>query len=159
MLPADGEAQPLIATEHLEIEPSLSPDNRWLAYVSNESGRQEVYVRAFRGAERQRQISTEGGRGPFWAPDGRELFYRNGDKMMAVTLDTDPDPSPSQPVVLFEAHYTVDPFADDGRNYDISPDGERFLMVRESQVRAKADELYVVVNWFEELKRLVPIAN
>ena len=159
MLPADGEAQPLVATEHIELEPSLSPDNRWLAYVSHESGRPEVYVRAFRDAERQWQISTEGGRGPLWAADGRELFYRNGDKMMAVTIDTDADLSPSPPAVLFEGQYTVDPFANDARNYDISPDGERFLMVRESQVRAKADELYVVVNWFEELKRLVPIEN
>jgi len=161
MLPAEGEVRPLVATEHTELEPSLSPDNRWLAYVSDESGRPEVYVRTFRDAERQWQISTEGGRGPLWAPNGRELYFHQPNSagtevtMMAVPMSTEPTFRPGNPVALFTGPYRVG-----GGNvphpFDIAPDGQRLLMLKAAP-QATTPAIIVIQNWFEELKRLVPV--
>ena len=100
-------------------------------------------------------ISTDGGGQPLWSPDGKELFYRNGDEMMVVPVETDPTFSAGAPEVLFEQQYYLDRAR---RTYDLAPDG-RFLMVKEAtdDDAADAPQLILVQNWHEELKRLVPI--
>ena len=124
--------------------------------MSLKSGRREVYVRDFPGPGRRWDISAGGGDEPLWAPSGRELFYRNGNQMMVVPLSSAREPG--TPVVLFEGEYERDPYAIDARNYDLSPDGARFLMIRREveSDRPQQQQLNVVLNWFEELKRLDP---
>jgi Tol biopolymer transport system component len=95
--------EPFLQTEFDEYHPMISPDGRWLAYVSNESGQLEVYGQPFPEGGRKWLISTAGGDEPLWAPDGRELFYRDGDKLMVVSVETEPELSPKSPRVLFEA--------------------------------------------------------
>jgi len=133
--------------------PKFSPDGRWLAYASDESGQFEIYVQPYPGQGGKRQVSTDGGTEPVWNPRGRELFYRNGNKMVAVEVTTQPSFSAGKPRVLFEGHYmTVASIPD----YDVSPDGQRFLMVKQDEQAASATQINIVQNWFEELKRRVP---
>jgi hypothetical protein len=100
------------------------------------------------------QISSDGGIGPVWAPRGQELFYRNSDAMMVVDIKTEPTFTAGSPVVLFTGRYTIfGGFV----NYDISPDGQRFLMIKVvEEEEGPQGQINVVLNWFEELKRLVP---
>ena len=157
VLPLEGERKPrpFLQTPFNEGGAVFSPDGRWLAYVSDESGRYEVYVQPFPGPGGKWQISTEGGREPAWARDGRELFYRNGNQMMAVDITTEPTFSAGTPRLLFEETYRMgDLFRTD---YDVTPDGQRFVMVQTSeQQQESSTQINVVLNWFEELKRLVP---
>ncbi|MGD9345893.1 MAG: hypothetical protein PVH84_08535 [Candidatus Aminicenantes bacterium] len=99
------------------------------------------------------QISTDGGKDPVWSRTGQELFYRNGDKMMTVDIVTEPEFSPANPRLLFEGTYT---WAGRARSYDIAPDGQHFLMVKSNKPISPPTQINVVLNWFEELKRLVP---
>jgi serine/threonine-protein kinase len=133
----------------------FSPDGRWLAYESDEPGRHEIYVRPFPGPGGKVQISTEGGTEPVWSRNGRELFYRNGDKMMAAAIVTQPAFAPAKPRLLFEGHYETGlyPFL---ANYDVSPDGQRFLMIKASDQGSTPTQFNVVFNWSEELRRLAP---
>jgi Tol biopolymer transport system component len=87
---SDRKAQPFLRTPFIEGNPRFSPDGNWLAYVSDEAGRSEVYVQPFPGTGGKRQVSTEGGSEPAWNPNGKELFYRSGDAMMAVDVTTKP---------------------------------------------------------------------
>jgi serine/threonine-protein kinase len=152
---SDRKAQPFLRTPFNESVPRFSPDGRWLAYISNESGRYEIYVQTYPGPGGKWQISTEGGTEPVWNPNGRELFYRSGDKLMAVDIATQPGFSAGKPRVLFEGRYEPTPAT--FPNYDVSPDGQRFLMLKPSeQEAAAATQINVVLNWFEELKRRVP---
>ncbi len=130
----------------------FSPDGRWLAYTSKESGQYEVYVIPFPDDRRRWPISTDGGTEPVWARNGRELFYRNGDRMMSVAIETEPELIASKPVLLFEGRYerSISLF-----NYDVSPDGERFVMIQGEQETVPT-RLNIVLNWFDELERLVP---
>jgi len=130
----------------------FSPDGRWLTYVSNESGRDEICVKPYPGPGGKWPISTEGGTEPRWSADGRELFYRLGNKMMVVEVRSEPAFTSGRPQLVFEVPYLTDQFGTS--NYDISPDGQRFLMIKQEQT-AEA-QIHVVLNWFEELKRLVP---
>jgi hypothetical protein len=98
-------------------------------------------------------VSTQGGTEPIWSRDGRELFYRSGDKMMAVATTIQPTFQVAKPEVLFERPYPMWPFQ---RHYDVTSDGRRFLMLKESEQAAAASRIDVVLNWTEELKRLVP---
>jgi serine/threonine-protein kinase len=126
----------------------ISPDGHFLAYVSNESGRAEVYVQAFPGPGGKWQVSTEGGKEPVWARNGGELFYRSGDKMMVVSLETEPAFNAAKPRVLF-----ADPYVKHGwfnANYDVSPDGQSFLMVKSGG--EEAAQLVLVQNWPELLR-------
>jgi hypothetical protein len=123
--------------------------------VSNESGENEVYLRPFPGPDRRWSISIQGGTQPVWNPNGKELFYRNGDKMMAVDITTTPDVRLSAPRVLFEQRYAFGAgitFA----NYDVMPDGQHFVMVKDE---AAAGRLNVVLNWLPELARLAPVGR
>jgi len=142
-------------TRSNENEPRFSPDGRWLAYISDESGRFEVYVQPYPGPGGKWQISTEGGTDPVWNPNGRELFYRSGDKMMAVDISTKPGFAASTPRMLFEGHYEQPPVP--VHNFDVSPDGQHFLMLKPvEQEQAAPTQINVVLNWFEELKQRVP---
>ncbi len=132
----------------------FSPDGNWLAYVSDESGRDEVYVQAYPGPGGKLLISTEGGREPSWRRDGGELFFRNGDQMMAVGVSSEDGRFRAEPArVLFEAAYASDPWGNP--NYDISAD-DRFLMVR-AEAGAETTWFQVYLNWFDRLAQLVPI--
>lgn len=110
------------------------------------------------------QVSTSGGDSPLWSRDGRELFYRNGDEAMAVSVRTDPAFSCEGPKVLFRGTYVAANFTLgtlEINPWDISPDGKRFLMMKESAANAAAGagprRINIVLNWIEELKRLVPV--
>ena len=156
VLPLQGERKPrpFLQNRFGERGAVFSPDGHWLAYISNESGRREVYVQAYPGAGGKWQISTEGGNGPVWAKNGRELFYRNGNKVMAVAITTKPTFRAGTPTLLFDGQYVQ---SGPGRaDYDITTDGRRFLMVKEDKPREGPRQINVVLNWFEELKRLVP---
>jgi dipeptidyl aminopeptidase/acylaminoacyl peptidase len=148
----DRKAQPFLHAPFNETAPAFSPDGRWLAYASDETGRYEVYVQPYPEKGAKWQISTEGGTEPVWAGNG-EIFYRQGNKMMAVETKTQPTFSAGKPKVLFEGQYV--PSLQTMPNYDVSRDGQRLLMVKSEQTEA-ATEINVVLNWFEELKRRVP---
>jgi len=151
---ADHKAQAFLQTPFNESVPRFSPDGHWLAYISNESGRYEIYVQPYPGPGGKWQISTEGGTEPTWNSNGRELFYRRGDKMMAVDITTQRGFTAGKPRVLFEGRYEPSPGT--APNYDVSPDGQRFLMLKPSEPAQAATQINVVLNWFEELKRRVP---
>jgi serine/threonine-protein kinase len=152
MLPLDGgEPVPFLATPFNERSPRFSPDGNWLAYVSNESGRDEVYVVPYPGRQGKRTISTEGGREPVWSHDGRELFYRQGDRMLVVAIDHGPPFSAARPQVVFEGRYEVGVAGNP--DWDISPDGQRFLMIQRGDASAPT-RLHVILNWLGELEGL-----
>ena len=150
----DRKAQPFLRTRFSEATPRFSPDGRWLAYVSDESGRNEIYVQPYPGPGGKWQISTEGGTEPVWNRNGRELFYRSGSKMMAVDVTTQPSFAAGNPRMLFQGDYV--PAANPVTNYDVSPDGQRFLMLKPVEQAAAPTQIVVVQNWFEELKQKVP---
>ena len=154
LLPLSGDRKPqvFLKTPFSEYNPRFSPDGQWLAYVSNESGRDEIYVRRFPGAGGKWQISTAGGNAPVWSRDGQELFYRSADKTMAVDVRT--RPAFGSPRVLFEARYPVSTTSVSG--YDVFPDGRRFLRPQQLEPEQAATQVNVVINWFEDVKRRVP---
>ena len=156
LLGFDGTRTPLLAGEFNERNGEFSPDGRWLAFQSNESGRNEVYVRPFPDVDGGLWlVSNDGGTRPLWAPNGRELFYTSaGGSLMSVPVETEPTFSPGRAEALFGGHFAP-PGAPTGRTYDISSDGKRFLIVRGEDDGEDA-QLVVVQNWFRELERLVP---
>jgi Tol biopolymer transport system component len=153
----DRKAEPFLQTPFNEGAPTFSPDGRWLAYVSNESGRPEIYVQPYPGPGGKWQVSTGGGAEPLWSRSGREIFYRQGNRMLSVSVSTANGFAAGNPAVLFEREYASVPFPATGVAYDVSADGQRFLMVKEVEQSAAPVQIQVIVNWFEELKRLVPV--
>jgi len=149
-----GKPAPFLETPFGEGAPAFSADGRWLAYVSNESGRNEIHVRPFPGPGEKVTISTEGGNEPVWSRSGRELFYRSGDAMMAVDIVTSPVFAAGKPRRLFEGNYETSTAL--WPNYSVAPDGQRFVMVKRIDREAAPAQINVVINWFDELKRLVP---
>ncbi len=156
-LAGDGSVKTLVATQFSERNAEFSPDGRWMAYQSNASGQDEIYVRPFPAMdEGQWMISNSGGTHPLWAPEGRELFHLSDAALMAVPIRMDPSFTPGTPEVLFEGDY----IAGQGRSYDVARDGQRFLMIKAgdpSDESSSAPELIIVENWFEELKEKVPV--
>ena len=151
LLPRDGgEPTPFAATRFNELGAKFSPDGAFIAYTSDESGRNEVYVRGYPDTSGKILVSTNGGAEPTWSPDGTELFYRRGRSMMAATIQTDPRLAAATPVVLFEGSYDMSPEGE--QHYDVSPDGQSFALIQLQEIPA----LNVTINWFEELKQLVP---
>ena len=138
---------------------TISPDGRWLAYASNDTNRFEIYVQAFPTPGGKYQISTDGGCEPMWAKNGRELFYRNGDRMMAVTIETKGDSlEAGTPKPLFERRFSVTTSSGGDAWYDVSPDGQRFLMLRPEETQTTAS-IVMVQEWVNEPKRLAPAAK
>jgi len=156
--PDDRKTRPWLVTQFWERHPDLSPDDRWVAYSSNQSGRREVYVRPLEGEEPAIQVSTDGGFSPVWSKDGRELFYRVGDKFLAVSVREDGERlQVGPPVELFEGNYRgTTPI----RSYDVSADG-RFLLSRNPSADALnaaiekvfPDRIQVIQGWLAELRR------
>jgi serine/threonine-protein kinase len=147
--------EPLLQSEANEAAPALSPDGNWIAYSSDQTGDCEIYVEKFPELGSRRRISTAGGSEAVWSPDGRELFYRERDRLMSVTIGTEGGFTVDTPKVLFDGLSPPNCLV---RNYDVSPDGQRFLLL---QTGGGADgpvapDLVLVQNWLEELKRLVP---
>jgi len=155
---SDRKPKLFLQTPFNESAPRFSPDGHWLTYVSNESGRYEIYVQAYPGPGSKLQISTDGGTEPVWNPKGRELFYRSGNKMMAVDVVTQPAFTASKPRVLFQGRFLPTPAT--SPNFDVSRDGRRFLMVEAAEPEEQGPtQINVVFNWFEELKRRVRPGN
>jgi Tol biopolymer transport system component len=154
-----SEAEPLVRTTAIETNPDISPDGRYIAYGSNESGREEIYVRPFPHVNDGRwQVSTSGGTRPAWSRNGQELFYVDlANTLTAVPVQTSGARfATGNPAKLFEMPSTASLTSD--RDYDVSPDGKRFLMIKENVARdgnATAG-MVVVQNWFEVLKAKVP---
>ena len=157
---------PLVQSTFTEYNPEVSPNGRWLAFESNESGQFEVYVRPFPDVASGRwQISTGGGRQPLWARSGRELFYvsiASAGRIMAVPIEPGPTFSAGNPQMIIDGPYagslSSGAAALSGRTYDVSRDGQRFLMIKGGATTEAAarTQFIVVQNWLEELKRLVP---
>jgi len=142
--------QPYIQRDINQREAVWSPSGQWVAYSSDESGRWEIYVEPYPGPGPKVPISTEGGQQPMWSPDGKELFYRSGNKMMAAAVETDSQFRVTGNTKLFEGQYLSTASL---QNYDVAHDG-RFLMIQETKESAPLG-INVVLNWFDELKRLV----
>ncbi len=152
-LTGGGKPQPFLQTKFNEQQAAFSPDGRWIAYTSDESGRFEVYVQPFPGPGGKWQISGDGGDTPMWAHNGRELFFVSSDKLMSVSVMTHTGFSASTPRMA--AHVPPALAIRLGNNkYDVSPDGEHFLFVKANVANEPPDEVRVVLNWSEELKRI-----
>ena len=148
----DGSSTPFVVTGSNERAADFSPDGKWIVYASDASGRDEVYVKAFPGGTSAIQVTNAGGTEPVWSPDGKEIFYRTGDTMMSAAVETVPSFRVVKREELFEGQYRRAGFR---AEYDVHPDGDRFLMVRSIGETAQS-RIVLVVNWFEELKRLAP---
>jgi len=134
--------RPFKRTPAAERQGSLSPDGRWLAYVSNESGRSEIYVEPVPGPGGRRQVSSDGGEEPRWVRNGREITYRNGTRMMSAPVQMQPTFQAGKPVELFDRKF------DRGfgvAGYDVTPDGQTFVMTRSEH--AAPTEIRVVMGW------------
>jgi dipeptidyl aminopeptidase/acylaminoacyl peptidase len=166
LLPASGDRRlrPLVQTQASESYPDFSPNGRWLAYASNESGRFEVYVQPYPGPGVRQQVSVKGGTGPAWSRDGRELFFTDAQtvggqatltRMMAVPVTPGPTLTFGTPRQLFEGRYGATAAI---RSYDVTADGRRFLMVQQKERPALAVSAMILVqNWLEEVKARVPV--
>ena len=144
----DGVAQPLVQTRFLEREGTFSPDGRWIAYTANESGHEEVYVQAYPDGTPRTRISMDGGKGPVWNPsDASELFYQAPSAVMAVRVAE--GHAMSQPAVVFR-------HVSEYRDWDVSPDGRRFLVVEPADPTKAPTLINIVTNWTAELTSLVP---
>jgi serine/threonine-protein kinase len=153
---SSGMTTVLLQTPFNEQNAEIAPDGRWLAYQSDESGRGEVYVRPFPDVNTGRwQVSAAGGTRPVWSRDGRELFYLDAERRLTVVaVRANPQFAARPPRTLFDTR----PFGLEGigRNFDVSPDSMRFLLVKNLPTPPDAKRLIVVENWFEELKPRVP---
>jgi eukaryotic-like serine/threonine-protein kinase len=154
LLPLVGERKPtLMIAEPFAAAAMISPDGKWAAYESTESGRSEIYVRQFPSGETKWQISTEGGIRPKWSANGRELFFRTGgirgeSTLMGVAIQTEPSLIAAKPRPLFQFRY-----AQAGHDYAVLPDGQHFICIRESERETTATQVNVIVNWDAELKQ------
>jgi hypothetical protein len=164
LLPTGGDQpKPIIRTNFSEGYPDLSPDGRWLAYASDESGRNEVYVQPFPGPGPRQQVSTNLGTGPAWSRDGKELFYTTtqteggqatSTTMMSVPIELRPTFKFGVPRVLFRGNFGASALI---RSYDVTADGRQFLMVQQKErPPVSASEMILVLNWSEELKARLP---
>jgi eukaryotic-like serine/threonine-protein kinase len=163
-LEGDHESRPFADIKAAAGSPKFSPDGRWLAYCSNESKKPQVYVQAFPGPGPKIQVSSDGGTDPVWKRNGGELYFRNGDKMMAVAVSTTPTFTAGHPQTLWEGHYShgmstsCGPPGATSSNYDVTTDGKRFLMIKdEAPDTAVSKQIIVVLGWADEVKRLSKI--
>jgi len=148
---------PLLNSQADETFPEFSPDGHWIAYVSNESDRNEVYVRPYPALGAKTQVSSAGGDAPLWSRDGKQLFFRSGCELWVTDVRTTTTFSASRPRLLFN-HDCLNSLP--VRDWDVSPDGQHFLMTKLSTRKAQpVTELILVQDWFEELKHLVPTSR
>ena len=152
MVAPSGESREFLATPANEGQAAFSPDGRWVAYRSDQSGRFEVYVEPFSGPGERVIVSVRGGTAPLWSHDGGELYFRQDTAVMAVAVDATDEFSVGTPRHVVDGHYWLDPTGHIA--FGVFPDG-KLLMVDTGQ----ANEIHVVLNWVEELKRLVPSGN
>jgi len=148
------ETEPILVTQFDEYSSMFSPDGLWLTYVSDESGRYEVYVQSYPVGRGKWLVSAGGGIEPVWSASGREIFYRNGDAMMVVPIRTEPEFEAGTPALVFEKALVSGIYG--SLSYDISPDGQQFLMI-ERDIEMAPNQLNVVLNWREELQQKVPV--
>jgi eukaryotic-like serine/threonine-protein kinase len=155
--PDRKQARPFINTRFRELEAVFSPNGRWVAYQSDESGQTEVYVLAYPGPGPKTRVSTDGGAGPLWNRNGRELFYQSVNGIMAVPVLDTQTMRLGAPVRLFS--YQARGGTSGGRAYDVSPDGDRFLTVEPADPAHPPSQLNLVQNWFAEVRRPAPVQN
>jgi eukaryotic-like serine/threonine-protein kinase len=143
---SDSKPLPFSETSFKESDAQVSPDGRWVAYTSDESGKNQVYARPFPGPGGKTSISIEGGQEPRWSRDGPELFFRDRGKNQLTVVDIQSNPAfrAGSPRELFELRTA---------NWDVAPDGKRFLVVKEAEATASEAKMEAVVNWFEELRQ------
>jgi len=153
--------QPLENAKYAQGSPKFSPDGRWLAYCSNESGKPQVYVQAFPGPGAKIQVSNDGGTDPVWRRTGDELFYRDDERMMTVAVSRASGFSAGRPQEIWKGHYSHGMSSSCGApgltssNYDVTADGNRFLMIKdEDQDTATSTRIVVVQGWADELTRM-----
>jgi dipeptidyl aminopeptidase/acylaminoacyl peptidase len=163
-IPTDGSGEPVeyLATEFLERFPAISPDGKWMAYMSDESGREEVYVRPFPAAGGKWQVSDNGGDWPAWSPDGSEIIYRNADGLMSAAVTTEngsfragrPQPLAgmgfSKGVVGIAISGSI--FAD----YEIARDGQSFIILQGGEGQSRQNHVTLVTGWFDTLENTLP---
>jgi Tol biopolymer transport system component len=152
-----GDARPFLVTDANEYSPVLSPDGRWLAYVSNDGGTYGTYTRRFPGGENKTSVKTgDCSATSVWAPDGKELFLQcdDGENMRVLVATVEPGPPLrlGEPRVLFEGPFVFS--SDAGASFNLSPDGSRLLLARRESDYRRADHLVVVQNWHGEVARL-----
>lgn len=153
VMPLDGDrqARPLLTSDADEWGARFSPDGHWLAYVSNESGRNEIFIRLVGSAGGRKRLSSEGGVAPVWAPAGRELFFIKDDKLCVVGLDSDRNPVGRDRILMTVPKFEDLEFDPGTSDYDVMPDGEQFVFNLGPSTSAPT-HYNVVLNWFEELK-------
>jgi serine/threonine-protein kinase len=172
MLRLDGAAKgrdqalPLLNTAADERNATIAPNGRWIAYESNKTGQFQIYVKPFPNVnDSEHQISTAGGRTPLFGPNGRELFYVSGYALMTVPVQSAPTFATGNPRVLIDAPSIILDgrlLANTGRTYDVSRDGERFLLLKDDAAIARSTSrpgIIVVQNWFRELNEKLPVAR
>lgn len=153
-LSEDRKPRPFFQSKFNETTPAFSPDGHWLAYVADDSGHPEVYVQPFPGPGAKYPISVGGGTEPAWARNGREIFYRNDDRMMVAEITEQPQFRASTPRLLFVGSFARTA----GRtNYDVSPDGQHFLMFKVGEQDQASSQINITLNWFRELQERVPV--
>jgi serine/threonine protein kinase len=165
-LEGDREMKLLLQEEYDELQPQISPDGQYMAYQSNESEKNEIYVRTFPDVNVGRwKVSNDGGNSPLWSPDSNEIFYRNGDATMAVPVETKPTFDHGNPKTLFQKTCLTNSMLQIiSTPWDIHPNGKKFLMIKPpdstgvaQEAAASQSKIIIVTNWFEELKEKVPV--
>ena len=149
----DNSSTLLVGSTANERAPGFSPDGNWVVYLSDKSGKDEIYVKPFPSGTGERQISNDGGSEPVWSPKGNEIFYRNGDKMMSAVIVFSPALRVIRRVELFEEKFQSSDFR---ASYDVHPDGNKFIII-EAEEETDRYNMFMIKNWFEELKRLAPV--
>jgi eukaryotic-like serine/threonine-protein kinase len=154
--PGETEPRVLEQTQGNETTPAVSPDGKWIAFASDNGGRFDVHVRPFSGAGERYVISNSGGTEPVWARNGRELFFRSGDRFMVVDVTTTPRFTASRPRLMF----TLRALSSSGTtHYDVSPDGQTFVMMDSGEDERATEQVMLLQNWFDELKRVAPVSS
>jgi serine/threonine protein kinase len=163
-LEGDHESHPFADIKASAGSAKVSPDGHWLAYCSNETKTPQVYVQAFPGPGPKIQVSNDGGTDPVWKRSGGELYFRNGDRMMAVAVSTTPTFTAEHPRTLWEGRYShgmstsCGPPGATSSNYDVTADGQRFLMIKDdAPYTAVSKQVIVVLSWADEVNRLSKI--
>jgi dipeptidyl aminopeptidase/acylaminoacyl peptidase len=159
ILPVEGDRRPrpFVRTPFNEDSPAFSPDGRSMAYRSDESGHSEIYVRPFPGPGERVQVSTAGGVEPVWSRDGHELFYRSGNRMTIVPISAGSRAAAGPPRVLFERNYFMFGAGLQFPEYDVTPDGQRFVMMTAPKQENIDNRFNIVLNWRTDVERALAL--